>query len=78
MRFEEFSIIMSMIFCCGFEIRIIDGQYFVSKWGHEIESTFGSDQNETRLFKQVFFVADEQHRLLGHQNRSECDDDTRG
>ena len=55
-----------------------DGKYKVNKWGHETDIIFGSDQNETRLFDCPMFVVNEQHWMVGYQNRSECDDDERG
>ena len=54
------------------------GKYNVGKWGHVMDGTFGSDQNETRLFDSAIFVGNEQHWMVGYQNRSECDDDERG
>ena len=54
------------------------GQYDVGKWGHEMDNTFGNDQNETRLFDSAIFVGDKKHWMVGYQNRSECDDDERG
>ena len=55
-----------------------NGRYNIGKWGHETNSGLGSDQNETRLFNHPIFVKNEEHWLVGHQNRFECDDDTRG
>ena len=55
-----------------------NGDYKIGKWGHETDSALGSDQNETRLFNHPIFVENEEHWLVGHQNRFECDDDNRG
>lgn len=52
-------------------------QYFVGKWGHEMESILGSDQNETRLFNHAIFVREGQHWMIGFEQRCECDDDDR-
>ena len=54
-----------------------DGKYLVGKWGYEMDSGLGSDQNETRLFNHAIFAENEEHWLVGFQNRFECDDDTR-
>ena len=53
------------------------GEYNVGKWGHETDSIFGRDQNETRLFDCPMFVVNEQHWMVGYQNVSDCDDDER-
>ena len=55
-----------------------NGHYKIGKWGHEMDGTLGSDQNETRLFNHPIFVENEEHWLVGHKNRFECDDDNRG
>ena len=55
-----------------------DGKYLVGKWGHQMDGTLGSDQNETRLFNYAIFAVNEQHWLVGFQNRFECDDFNRG
>ena len=36
-----------------------------------MDNTFESDQNETKLFDSAIFVADEQHWMVGYQNRYE-------
>ena len=36
-----------------------------------MDNTFESDQNETKLFDSAIFVADEQHWMVGYQNRNE-------
>jgi len=36
-----------------------------------VDNTFESDQNETRLSDSAVFVADEQHWMVGYQNRNE-------
>ena len=54
-----------------------NGQYKIGKWGYETDSGLGSDQNETRLFNHAIFAENEEHWLVGFQNRFECDDDTR-
>ena len=51
-----------------------DKKNFVGKWGHEMDSLFGSDQNETRLFNHPIFVFGKQHWLVNFKNRFECDD----
>ena len=48
--------------------------YEVGKWGHEMDGTFGSNQNETRLFDAAIFANGKEHWMVGYQNRSECDD----
>ena len=47
---------------------------FVGKWGHEVDSALGSDQNETRLFNHPIFVFQQQHWVVGFGDRFECDD----
>ena len=49
-------------------------QYFVGKWGHEVEGILGRNQNETRLFNHATFVRDKHHWLVGFLERFECDD----
>ena len=51
-----------------------DGKYKVNKWGFEMDSTLGKDQNETRLFNHAIFVQAEVHWVIGFDNRFECDD----
>ena len=34
-----------------------------------MDNTFGSDQNETRLFDSAISVADEQQWMVGYQDR---------
>ena len=51
-----------------------DGAYKVNKWGHEMDSTLGKDQNETRLFDHAVFVQGQVHWMIGFFNRFECDD----
>ena len=51
-----------------------EGSYLVGKWGHETGGGLGSDQNETRLFNHAIFAVNEEHWLVGNQNRFECDD----
>ena len=51
-----------------------NGKYKVNKWGHEIDSTLGKDQNETRLFNHAILVQAEEHWVIGFRNRFECDD----
>ena len=52
------------------------GSQYVAKWGHQMDGTLGSDQNETRLFNYAIFEIREGHWLvaIGLQNRFECDD----
>ena len=47
---------------------------YVGKWGHEMDSSLGSDQNETRLFNHPIFVFQKQHWVVGFGDRFECDD----
>ncbi|XP_044181425.1 uncharacterized protein LOC122962416 isoform X1 [Acropora millepora] len=50
------------------------GQYFVGKWGFEMASILGRDQNETRLFNHAIFVGGKEHWVIDYTNRFECDD----
>ncbi|XP_015762716.1 PREDICTED: uncharacterized protein LOC107341769 [Acropora digitifera] len=54
------------------------GLYFVGKWGFEMASILGRDQNETRLFNHAIFVGGKEHWVIRFNNRFECDDDNRG
>ena len=51
-----------------------NGRYMIGKWGHEVDSALGSDQNETRLFNHAIMVFHKQHWLVGFGDRFECDD----
>ena len=51
-----------------------NGIYTVAKWGHEVDNTLGSDQNETRLFNHPIFVFQQQHWVVDYPNRFDCDD----
>ena len=51
------------------------GQYFVGKWGYEMDSLFG---RETRLFNHAVFITEVEHWVIRFNNRFECDDDNRG
>ena len=51
-----------------------NGNYEVNKWGHEMDSTLGKDQNETRLFDHAIFVRATAHWMIGFRKRFECDD----
>ena len=52
----------------------IDKGNYVGKWGHEMHSSLGSDQNETRLFNHPIFVFQQQHWVVNYPNRFDCDD----
>ena len=51
-----------------------NGKFTVGKWGHEVDSGLGSDQNETRLFNHPIFVFQQQHWVVVYPNRFDCDD----
>ena len=50
------------------------GHNYAAKWGHQMDGTLGSDQDETRLFNHPIFVFQEQHWVVDYPTRFDCDD----